>query len=118
MSCENGPSPVPEGTGDNSPTFQRWGSASAATLVPKGRLEDGAVSTVPSGLGQSLTRHWAHPDTATAIQEKSNPSGFEESSRRSQRSEDLRGPWKDGLHPGWGDRIIGPQFVQAGSLAH
>src|SRR4051794_39250636 len=40
----------PEGTCDNSPTFQRWERPSVAQRVPKGRLTAGTVSAVPSGL--------------------------------------------------------------------
>src|SRR5947207_1630433 len=40
----------PEGTPDNSPTFQRWEPMANVMLVPKGRPKDHTVSVVPSGL--------------------------------------------------------------------
>jgi len=48
----------PGGTPGNSPTFQRWESASSVTLVPKGRLRE--CATFRSSLrdfGVSLISH-------------------------------------------------------------
>src|SRR2546425_3026365 len=43
MDLNNRPRPCPEGTCDNSPTFQRWGDQCRDHQVPKGRLKRPAL---------------------------------------------------------------------------